>query len=190
VTVAQLLLTTTQQTASVTAVPITARGTVPVPAVFQQAVIVTGGRVTGTINSRISLVVTLPGGSTRRWSGEEADARNLLQDLQFGTSAPGGFKDLSCALLRDLIPDADENLFVKVQAIGGGGQVLWEGRTATFPRQTGTSYSVTPGAVHGGLRRPAPRPQQSVRRASPGDPDGRVPVHGPGGDRRRRRPHP
>jgi hypothetical protein len=147
VTVAQLLLTTTQQTASVTAVPITARGTVPVPAVFQQAVIVTGGRVTGTINSRISLVVTLPGGSTRRWSGEEADARNLLQDLQFGTSAPGGFKDLSCALLRDLIPDADENLFVKVQAIGGGGQVLWEGRTATFPRQTGTSYSVTPGAV-------------------------------------------
>jgi hypothetical protein len=146
VTVAQLLVTTTQQTATLApTAPMVARGTIPVPTAFVPAVLAVGrSRAT---SSQISLVVTHANGGTTRWSAEEADARNLLQDLTFGTSAPGGFKDLSCSLLRDLNPGRDEALFTKVQAIGSGGRVLWEGRMSQFPRQTGTAYSVSPGAV-------------------------------------------
>jgi hypothetical protein len=96
---------------------------------------------------RLSVVVTLPNGTTRRWAGDERSADNVLRDLTFGTSAPGGFKDLSCSLLRDLFPQIDEALFCRVDVIGGGGQILWQGRTHAFPRQTGTDQSVSPAAV-------------------------------------------
>jgi hypothetical protein len=97
--------------------------------------------------SRIGLIVALPDGRIVRWSGEEADAGNLLQDLSFSTATPGGFRELTCSLLRNLDSRDDEALFARVRAIGAGGRILWEGRMTQFPRQTGTSPSVSPGAV-------------------------------------------
>lgn len=98
-------------------------------------------------SGRISVVVTLATGETRRWAGDETQAAYVLQDLSFSTSAPGGFKDMSCSLLRDLVPRPDEQLFAHVQVLGGGNQVLWEGRMQTFPRETGQAYAVNPTAV-------------------------------------------
>jgi hypothetical protein len=97
--------------------------------------------------TRLGLIVKHADGTATRWTPEETNAENLLQDLQFSTAAPGGFRDLSCSLLRGLQPKADENLLDTVQVIGAGGRTYWEGRLHQFPRQSGTTNSVNPGAV-------------------------------------------
>jgi hypothetical protein len=96
---------------------------------------------------RISVVVRLADGRTRRWAGDEREAARVLQDLSFSTSAPGGFKDMSCGLLRDLLPGDDEQLFAHVWVLGGANQILWEGRMQAFPRTSGAARAVNPAAV-------------------------------------------
>ena len=95
--------------------------------------------------SRLAITVTGPDGSTR-WGYDEADSGDIPADLTFGTSAPGGHKDLSCTLLRGLTPSHDENLFSTVRVYGPGNQSVWEGRIAQLPRQTGPGQ-LAPGAV-------------------------------------------
>jgi hypothetical protein len=96
---------------------------------------------------RLSLVVRHANGDSTRWGADEAEVDRLLQDLTWRTSAPGGFADLTCSLLRGLQPKTDENLFDTVQVIGAGGRILFEGRLHQFPRQSGAQRSVNPSAV-------------------------------------------
>lgn len=96
---------------------------------------------------RLNISVVGGDGTVTRWGTEEADAGDIPGDLSFGTTVPGGFKDLSCSLLRDLVPRPDEALFDTVRVYGPGGRTAWEGRMAQFPRQAGDGRSVSPGAV-------------------------------------------
>jgi hypothetical protein len=61
---------------------------------------------------------------------------------------PGGFKDLSCSLLRRIDIDyPDLGLFDTVRVYAPGNRTVWEGRMAQFPRSHGDGFSITPGAV-------------------------------------------
>jgi hypothetical protein len=100
------------------------------------------------IDDRLSLSVTHSDGSITRWGPDETDPINLPDGLQFSTSIPGGFKDLSCNLLRRIDLDySDQTLFDSVRAYGPGNRTAWEGRMAQFPRSHGQGFSITPGAV-------------------------------------------
>lgn len=96
---------------------------------------------------RLAITVSDRRGYTSRITPEEVDAANLLQDLQFSSSAPGGHKDCSFQLLRDLFPRLDEVPFNRVTVYGAGGKVVWAGRMATLARQTGANFSLAPTCV-------------------------------------------
>lgn len=96
------------------------------------------------IADRLTLTVAHADGHTTRWAGDEADAALVAAGLEFGDSAPGGFKDCQCELLRDLTPRADEGLFDDVRVAGAGGRTAWEGRMARLPRN---AVTLRPGAV-------------------------------------------
>jgi len=95
-------------------------------------------------DDRLALSVTHADGSVTRWAGDEADAALVAGNLEFGSVVPGGFKDLTCELLRGLTPRADEGLFDDVRCYGAGNRTAWEGRMAQLPR---TNTSLRPGAV-------------------------------------------
>lgn len=91
---------------------------------------------------RLALSVTTNTGRVVRWGGDEPDAERIPGDLEFSTSMPGGYRDLSCSLLRRL--SGDERLFNDVRAYGPGNRTAWNGRLAQFPRE---DLQVNPGAV-------------------------------------------
>lgn len=93
-------------------------------------------------NDRLALSVTGSDGRVVRWGGDEPDAEMIPGDLEFGTAMPGGYKDLSCSLLRRL--GGDERLFDRVRAYGPGNRTAWDGRLVQFPRE---DLQVNPGAV-------------------------------------------
>lgn len=95
-------------------------------------------------DTRLAIRIKHADGSTDRWGPDEPDGRDVPDDLSFTTSIPGGFKDMSCSLQRDLSVYPDEALFDDVQVYGPGGDTRWEGRMAHFPRE---QTSVKPTAV-------------------------------------------
>jgi len=96
----------------------------------------------------LSLVVTHSDGTSTRWGPDELDAGNVPADLRFSTSQPGGFRDLTTSLLRDLRYDRpDQALFDTVTVYGPGQQVVWQGRMQQFPASHAGDFSITPGAV-------------------------------------------
>jgi hypothetical protein len=97
---------------------------------------------------RLSLSVTASDGRVTRWGPDELSPRDIPGGLSFGTSIPGGFKNMSCALMRELTADyPDEALFDDVKLLGPGNETAWEGRMVQFPRQHADQFSVNPGAV-------------------------------------------
>lgn len=96
---------------------------------------------------RLALTVTHADGRNTRWGYDEIDSGTIPNDLTFSNSTPGGFKNLSCSLLRDLTPRSDEGLFDNVKVHGPGSQVAWDGRVTQLPRQTGSNTTVQPGAI-------------------------------------------
>jgi hypothetical protein len=97
------------------------------------------------VDDRLWLSVTHTDGTLTRWGYDEPDPANVLDDLTFGTSTPGGFRDLGCGLLRDLVrANPDQRLFTDVTAKGPGGRIAWEGRLTQFPYADGV---IRPGAV-------------------------------------------
>jgi hypothetical protein len=94
---------------------------------------------------RLSLSVTHADGTVTRWAPDEPDAANVLDDLEFSTATPGGYRTLSCSLLRDLRrARPDQALFDQIRAYGPGGRTAWEGRMTQFPYADGT---ISPGGV-------------------------------------------
>jgi hypothetical protein len=97
---------------------------------------------------RLAMSVTRTDGTVTRWGPDEPDPINLPGDLSFGSQMPGGFKDLSCSLLRRIDLDyPDLALFDTVRVYAPGNRTVWEGRMAQFPRSHGDGFSITPGAV-------------------------------------------
>jgi hypothetical protein len=97
---------------------------------------------------RLAISVTHADGVLTRWGPDDVSSRNVPTGLSFSTSIPGGFKDMSCSLLRELTVDyADEALFDNVRIYGPGNETAWEGRIVQFPRQHADQFSVQPGAV-------------------------------------------
>jgi hypothetical protein len=100
------------------------------------------------LNDRLALSVTHSDGRVTRWGPDEPTATEIPGDLTFGTSIPGGDKDLSCSLLRRIDLDyADQGLFDEVRVYGPGNRSVWRGKMAQFPRSHGQGYGITPGAV-------------------------------------------
>lgn len=100
-------------------------------------------------DQRLGMSITDPAtGRIVRWGPDEPDGQNIPNDLTFSTSIPGGFKDLSCSLLRRIDLDyADQSLFSRVRVYGAGNRTAWQGRMVQFPRSHGDSFNITPGAV-------------------------------------------
>jgi hypothetical protein len=97
---------------------------------------------------RLSLSVTHSDGSVTRWGPDELEAKDVPTGLSFSTSIPGGFKSMTCELLRRLDIDyPDEALFDNARVYGPGNETVWEGRVAQLPRQHSDQFSVQPGAV-------------------------------------------
>lgn len=100
------------------------------------------------MDDRLSLSVTHADGRVTRWGPDELEPGSIPSDLTFSTSMPGGFRDLSCSLLRRIDLDyPDQALFDNVRAYGPGNRTAWDGRFTQFPRSHGQGFSVTPGAV-------------------------------------------
>lgn len=96
----------------------------------------------------LAISITSANGTVVRWGGDEPDGRNLPSGLQFSTSMPGGFKDLTVALPRDLRADyPDQRLYDDVRVYGPGNQTAWEGRMASFPASIDDTSSVQPAAI-------------------------------------------
>lgn len=77
-------------------------------------------------------------GAVTQWSAEQDDAGHRPASLSFSSSMPGGFKDLSLTLRRDIrrdYPDLRQGDDVRV--LGPGGEVAWEGYVFQLPRSTG-----------------------------------------------------
>lgn len=100
-------------------------------------------------DARLGITITTPSGNTYRWGGDEPDAKDIPSDLSFSTSVPGGFKELTCSLLRRIdIEYGDLSLFADVRVYGPGNRTVWEGRLAQFPRShDATRFGIVPGAV-------------------------------------------
>lgn len=91
---------------------------------------------------RLAITVEGVDGRFVRWGGDEPDAEMIPGDLEFGTSLPGGYKDIQCSLFRRL--GGDERLFDGIRAYGLGNRTAWDGRLVQFPR---ADLQVNPGGV-------------------------------------------
>lgn len=95
------------------------------------------------------MVDVYPQGSFHnRWAADEPGPEDILSNLNFSTTMPGGFEQMSCVLTRK--PDVDYNDLVEFSTItvyGVGGKVAWQGRLQSSPRTSGNQLAITPGAV-------------------------------------------
>jgi hypothetical protein len=81
-----------------------------------------------------------------RWGPDEPNPTEIPGDLTFGTSIPGGFKDLLCSLLRRIDIDyADQALFDTVRVYG-----------ARQPDRVGRADGAVPALARAGLQQITP----------------------------------
>lgn len=100
------------------------------------------------LDDRLALSVKQADGAVVRWGPGELDAADIPTRLRFGTTVPGGYKTLSCDLLRRIDLDhPDENLFDNVRVYGPGNETAWDGRAVGFPASHGDHFTVSPDAV-------------------------------------------
>jgi hypothetical protein len=96
----------------------------------------------------LAISITDVSGRVTRWGGDEPSAISVPEQLSFGTTIPGGFKDLTCGLPRRIDVDyPDLNLYDTIRCYGPGDETAWEGRQAQFPRDHGDQFAITVGAV-------------------------------------------
>lgn len=96
--------------------------------------------------NRLALSVTHADGRVTRWGPDELDSADVPIALQFGSSIPGGYKTLTCSLIRlgsRVYPD--QAVFDNVRAYGPGNETAWDGRAVSFPRDE--NATVQPSAV-------------------------------------------
>lgn len=96
----------------------------------------------------LAISVEAASGKVTRWGPDEPDGRNVPAGLQFSTSMPGGFKDLTCELVRDLRIDyPDQRIYDDIRVYGRGNRTAWEGRMTGFPASIDDRFGVKPAAI-------------------------------------------
>jgi hypothetical protein len=94
-------------------------------------------------------MVIPPVGQAYRWGDDAPEAGDVLADLRFSDTMPGGFESLEGTLARD--PTAEFRDLERLSTIqlldAGGSSVVWEGRLERIPRVSGDRMSVAPSAV-------------------------------------------
>lgn len=96
----------------------------------------------------LSLSVTRADGSVKRWGPDELNPQDVPTGLSWETSIPGGYKTLSCNLLRDYQVDhPDQAQFDNCRVVGAGNKTRWDGRMRAFPAQRGDGRTIAPAAV-------------------------------------------
>lgn len=97
--------------------------------------------------SRLAVLrVEHPDGSSTRL-GPDEPLENIAQDLTWSNAVPGGHRDLSCSLLRDVRYSGREQLLHGVRLTGPGGEIAWDGRLQALPKTTEGGGRLTPTAV-------------------------------------------
>lgn len=131
------------------AAAIAGTGTISASGTVTPAPVVTTTRVVRHVPSlRLSLNVTPPSGSPVRWGRDEPDSQNAPASLTFSTGAPGGFEQASLTLpRRSKVRYEDLERLSTVTISGPGGEVAWEGRLESAPRDSGDNASVSPSLV-------------------------------------------
>ncbi len=94
--------------------------------------------------SRLAVSITHADGSITRWGGDEQSGERIPVGISFGTSIPGGFKDLRLQLYRSILRDyPDLQVLDSIVLYGPGRERVWEGRITHLPRtHTGAAQDV------------------------------------------------
>lgn len=83
-----------------------------------------------------------------RWGPDEGAVGDVPRGLSFSTSDPGGFKDSSLSLARDIGKTwPDLRLLRAIRIYGMGNRTAWEGRLQEIPLHHADDNSIAPGAV-------------------------------------------
>lgn len=83
-----------------------------------------------------------------RWGADENVVGNVPKGLGFTTSDPGGFKDCTLSLAREIDKTwPDLSLLRALRIYGTGNRTAWEGRLQEIPRHHADDTSIAPGAV-------------------------------------------
>jgi hypothetical protein len=83
-----------------------------------------------------------------RWGADENAVGNIPKGLGFSTSDPGGFKDCSLSLARDIDKNwPDLRLLRALRIYGMGGRTAWEGSLQEIPFHHADDTSIAPGAT-------------------------------------------
>jgi hypothetical protein len=97
---------------------------------------------------RLSARIVTPSGRRYRWAQDERLPENVLSDLVFSSTMPGGFENLSCKLARRPSRDyGDLDRLSTITIFGPGGSVRGEYRLEDTPRASGDQFAITPQAV-------------------------------------------
>lgn len=98
--------------------------------------------------NRLAVAITHADGQVTRWGHDEPEAAFVPVGLNFRTTMPGGFADLSLTLARRIDVDyPDLNLLDDVRVYGPGNETVYEGRVVQLPRQHGDTFGIQVGAV-------------------------------------------
>lgn len=98
--------------------------------------------------NRLGVSIETPDGTVYPWKGDEPQSANVPTGIRFGTSIPGGFKDATLSLPREITKDyPDLGLYNDVRIYGPGNESAWEGRVAQLPRSHSDVGTVTVGSV-------------------------------------------
>lgn len=97
---------------------------------------------------RLSAGIVTPNGRSYRWAADEPRAENVLGDLVFSSTLPGGFEQCSSKLARLPSRDyADLERLSTLTVYGPGGDIRGEYRLEDVPRASGDQFAITPQAV-------------------------------------------
>jgi hypothetical protein len=100
-------------------------------------------------STRLAISVADASGQVlKRWGADERAVGDIPRGLGFSTSDPGGFKDASLALSRDIDKSwPDLQLLRDINIYGLGGRTAWEGRLHEIPMHHADDTSIAPSAV-------------------------------------------
>ncbi|MDX8151084.1 hypothetical protein SK069_05730 [Patulibacter brassicae] len=97
--------------------------------------------------SRVSVLrVEHPDGFSTRLGDREPND-NVASDLTWSNAVPGGHRDLSCSLLRNIRHQGREGLLHRVVLHGAGSETLFDGRLHAMPRSSDGGGRLTPQAA-------------------------------------------
>ena len=97
---------------------------------------------------RHSVIIDAPSGRIQRWAADAQKAQNALEDATWGSTIPGGWDRMDCALFRKPeLFQSDLEPFSRVTVYGAGGACVGQFRLEQTPETHGDTAQIQPGAV-------------------------------------------